>query len=145
MHRRPGMCLSQLCRERGFSLGWRIPGPQSYQEGAVKMPECRGPSTRAESPVQEGSVRLADAVRASHAPTLASWSHSEPDQLEVPRVRPPRAAPVRDSDGRINTPESSSPMEQLLGMFCPHRISCDDGNVLSLCCPIWQPLATGSN
>ena len=55
MHRRPGMCLSQLCRERGFSLGWRIPGPQSYQEGAVKMPESRGPSTRAESPVQEGS------------------------------------------------------------------------------------------
>lgn len=89
------MCLSQLCREKGFSLGWRIPGPQSYQEGAVKMSEFRGPSTREESPVQGGPVRLANAVSVSHTLTLASWSHSDPGQLEVPRVRAPRSSPPR--------------------------------------------------
>lgn len=57
------------------------------------MSEFRGPSTREESPVQGGPVRLADAVSVSHTLTLASWSHSDPGQLEVPRVRAPRSSP----------------------------------------------------
>ena len=59
------------------------------------MSELRGPSTREESPVQGGPVRLADAVSVSHTLTLASWSHSDPGQLEVPRVRAPRSSTPR--------------------------------------------------
>ena len=40
-----------------------------------------------------GIMRLAGAVRASQALTLSSWSHSEPEQLDMPRVRAPTGSP----------------------------------------------------
>lgn len=97
------MSFSVVQGER-LLLGWRIPGPQSYQEGAVKMPECRGPSTRAESPVQEGSVRLADmSGPPMPLPSLPgatvsqiNWRCLGPDPMS--------SFPVRDSDGRSKYP-----------------------------------------
>ena len=51
------------------------------------------------------------------------------DNWRCPGSEPPGAAP-RDSDGKTSTPDSSSHVEELLGMLCPHRLPCDDGNVL---------------
>lgn len=115
--------------------------------------------------VQEGPVMVADAVSA--LPVFRSILHSYPAQLllmsappmplpllpgarvsqdgwKCPGAKPPGAAPIIDSDGSINSPDSGPQVAQLCGMFYPnaaHRTSCDDGDVLCLCCPIWQPLA----
>ena len=105
-----------------------------FQDHSPIRTVSRGPSTRAESHVQEGPVMVADAVSA--LPVFPSILHSYPAQLlllsappmplpllpgarvsqdgwKCPGAKPPGAAPIIDSDGSINTPDSGPQVTQL--------------------------------